>query len=176
MQDTDPLPSHSKAGNPPAPRWPYVIAATGLALDQVTKRWFEANYAFMESRVVVPGFFNFTHARNPGAAFSLFQDHTVWLTFFSLVVFVLITVFRDHVFARNRWEQAAFGLILAGVLGNFVDRIKYGYVIDFIDWYFREWSWPIFNLADTWICVGVGFYLLSQGVLHKKHPAKPGTD
>jgi len=133
-----------------------------MVLDQLTKRWFAGNYALYESRVVIPGFFNFTLARNTGAAFSLFQDHTEILLLFSVLVFGLMAAFRDHLFTRKPLEQWAYGLITGGVVGNLIDRMKYGYVVDFIDWYIGEHHWPIFNLADSWICMGVGLYLLSQ--------------
>lgn len=144
------------------PRWPYWIASAGLLLDQITKRWFVENYALHESREVIPGFFNFTLARNTGAAFSLFDQHPAALLAVSTVIFALMVVFRDRLFLRKPVEQCAYGLIVGGVLGNLVDRTKHGYVVDFIDWYIGEHHWPIFNLADTWICLGVGLYLLSQ--------------
>lgn len=170
MPNTDPSPKPSRAGNPPPPAWPYAAAAVLLILDQWTKRWFDAHYHLFESREVIPGFFNFTLARNTGAAFSLFQDHTGLLLLFSVIVFGLMVLYRDHLFQRNSLEQTAFGFICGGVLGNLIDRMKFGYVVDFIDWHIGEHHWPIFNLADTWICVGVGLYLLSQFRASRKRP------
>jgi len=152
----------SKTGPTPPPRWPYWIAAVCLIADQVTKQWFHSHYDYHESRVVIPGFFNFTYAHNPGAAFSIFQGYPTALLVFSMLIFCLMVVFRDHLFSRTRLEQVAYGFIVGGVLGNLIDRMKHGFVIDFIDWYVGDWHWPIFNLADTWICTGVGLYLLSQ--------------
>ncbi len=171
MPNTDLSHKPSRAGNSPLPpAWPYAVALAALLLDQFTKRWFAANFSLYESRVVIPGFFNFTLARNTGAAFSLFQDHTEVLLVFSVVVFGLMAAFRDHLFARTRLEQWAYGLITGGVLGNLIDRMKYGYVVDFIDWYIGDSHWPIFNLADSWICIGVGLYLLSQSRAARKIP------
>lgn len=153
---------------PCPPRWPYLIASVGLVLDQITKRWFVENYALYESREVIPGFFNFTLARNTGAAFSLFDQNPGALLLVSMVIFGLMVVFRDRLFSRKPLEQVAYGLIVGGVLGNLIDRTKDGYVVDFIDWYIGEHHWPIFNLADTWICTGVGLYLLAQFLEHRR--------
>jgi signal peptidase II len=158
----------------PPPRWPYAVAALGLVLDQVTKRWFVEHYALFESREVIPGFFNFTLARNTGAAFSLFDQHPGILLGVSVVIFALMVVFRDRLFSRSVLEQSAYGLIVGGVLGNLIDRTKHGYVVDFIDWYVGSAHWPIFNLADTWICTGVGLYLLSQARLHRRNRLRGG--
>lgn len=152
----------------PPPRWPYLLAAAALVLDQVSKRWFVEQYALFESRVVIPGFFNFTLARNTGAAFSLFDQHPAILLGVSVVIFALMVVFRDRLFSRHALEQCAYGLIVGGVLGNLIDRTKHGYVVDFIDWHVGGYHWPIFNLADTWICTGVGLYLLSQFFLQRR--------
>ena len=163
MPNTAPSPKPSKAGKDgPAPRWPYGLAAVLLFLDQISKRWFDAEYALHESRVVIPGFWNFTLARNTGAAFSLFDQHPEILLVFSIAIFGLMALFRDHFFQRTRLEQWAYGFIVGGILGNLIDRMKFGYVVDFIHWYLGDAHWPIFNLADTWICVGVGLYPLSQ--------------
>lgn len=175
MPNTAPSHKPSKAGESPAPtglppRWPYALATVGVFLDQVTKQWFDANYALGESQVVVPGFFHFTHARNTGAAFSLFDGHPSWLLLFSVLIFGLMALFRDHLFRRTALEQVAYGFIVGGVLGNLIDRMKYGYVIDFIDWFIGDKHWPVFNLADVWICTGVGLYLLSQW---RDPPPKP---
>ncbi len=156
------------ASTPPTPRWPYLAAAACLVLDQITKRWFVENYALHESREVIPGFFNFTLARNTGAAFSLFDQHPAALLMVSMLIFGLMVVFRDKLFTRHPLEQWGYGLIVGGVLGNLIDRTKDGYVVDFIDWHIGEHHWPIFNLADTWICTGVGLYLLSQVLEHRR--------
>ena len=151
----------SGAGTVPeaSPRWPYAVASVALVIDQTTKQWFAANYGLYESREVIPGFFNFTLARNTGAAFSLFRDHPEALLLFSVLVFGLMVVFRHHMFSRRTGDQVAFGLLLGGIVGNLIDRMKYGYVVDFLDVYVGQHHWPIFNFADSWICIGVGIYL-----------------
>lgn len=145
----------------PPPRWPLLISLVAVVLDQWSKRWFVAHYDLYESRPVIEGIFSFTRTENTGAAFSLFKDHPLPLTIFSAVVFCLMMVFRDHLFARTRLEQTAFGLIAGGVIGNVMDRMKYGHVVDFLHWH-GGFEWPIFNIADSVICIGVGLYFLSQ--------------
>jgi len=157
-----------------APRWPFAIALVAVIADQLTKRWFLNEYALYESREVIPGFFNFTRTFNTGAAFSLFKDHPEVLTLVSVTVFALMVIFRVKLFENNKVEQVAFGLIAGGIVGNLTDRVQYGHVIDFIHWYVGDYSWPIFNIADSCICVGVGLYMISG---FKKDPkiAKPSS-
>lgn len=146
------------------PRWPFAVAFLALAVDQVTKRWAVARLLDPPDVIrVIPGWFHFQYAKNTGAAFSLLRDQPRFLTVFSVVVFGLMVVFRDHLFERTRLEQWAFGLIMGGVMGNVMDRMSLGYVVDFIHWHWAEkgWHWPIFNIADSVICVGVGLYVLS---------------
>lgn len=143
-------------------RWPYLLAAVFLTLDQLTKRWVVDNFALYEERSVLPGFFNLIHARNTGAAFGLFQGYPQALALFSIVVFCAMVIFRGTLFGPSRWEQGAFGLLVAGIIGNMIDRMKFGYVVDFLDVYLGDNHWPAFNVADSCICVAVGILLLAQ--------------
>ncbi len=145
----------------PAPRWPYALALFAAVLDQWSKRWVIANFELYETRPLIANVFSFTRTYNTGAAFSLFKDYPLPLTIFSVVVFCLMVIFRDHLFARTRLEQAAFGCIAGGVIGNVTDRVRYGHVIDFLHWH-GGFEWPIFNVADSFICIGVGLYFISQ--------------
>jgi len=144
-----------------APRWPFAISLAAVIVDQLSKNWFLRNYELYESRVVIPGFFNFTRTFNTGAAFSLFQDHPEALTLISVTVFALIDIFRVKLFENTVLEQTAFGLLAGGIIGNLTDRVQHGHVVDFIHWYVGDYSWPIFNIADSCICIGVGLYMLS---------------
>jgi signal peptidase II len=146
---------------PSGPRWPFLISLIAVILDQWTKNWFLEHYDLYESRVVIPGFFNFTRTYNTGAAFSMFAEHPEALTALSIIVFGLMIVFRHKLFAPVRIEQISFGLVAGGIIGNLMDRMQYGHVVDFIHWYIGEYSWPIFNIADSCIVVGVGLYMIS---------------
>mgnify|MGYP001081620520 CR=1 FL=1 len=159
--------SEEKSGKSRAPRWPYLISLVAVILDQWTKKWFLNNYELYESRELIPGIFSFTRTFNTGAAFSLFKEHPGALTVFAVVVFGLMVVFRDHLFERTNLEQTAFGLIAGGVVGNITDRMQHGHVIDFLHWH-GGFEWPIFNLADSFICIGVGLYFVSQFIQRPK--------
>lgn len=147
-----------------------VFATTGLValgLDQATKAAVLANLAFGDRREVIEGFFYITHVRNPGAAFSMFATapENVRLFFFvgiSLLALAIIFSFFRQLAPGERFPAFALGSILGGAAGNLVDRVlRGGEVVDFL--HFRLWrgySWPDFNLADTFIVVGVGLLIL----------------
>jgi signal peptidase II len=132
-----------------------------LPLDQALKAWVVANVSPANPIPVIPGFFQITHARNSGAALGLFQETPV-------VVFVVITLlaigvvvsFYRRVEPTDRLSIAALGLILAGALGNLIDRVfRGGEVVDFLQFDLRLFIFPDFNVADSAICVGIAFLL-----------------
>lgn len=158
-------------------RWPYLVAALFLTLDQITKHLVVAKLSPVDVIEVIPHLFNLRHVHNEGAAFSLFSGYPELLGLFSIVVFGLIVVFRQHLFPNSPANNWAFGLLLGGILGNLIDRMRYGYVIDFLDFYAGtpKWTWPTFNVADSCICVAVGLYMLMQwreGRETEKEPAR----
>ena len=140
------------------------ITVVALALvDQLTK------YAIVDSETlarqeivqVIPGFFRIVHVRNPGAVWGIFSNQTQVLSFISLVVFVAILAMFPR-FVNGFIERGiAMSLILSGILGNLIDRILRGNVVDFLSFYYKRWEWPSFNVADSCICIGVGIYLIS---------------
>lgn len=123
---------------------------------------------------VVADFFHFRYTRNPGAAFGfLSREHSEWRRPFFIIVSVLAIVIIMVIFRRVTNDQKlliwALSLIVGGAIGNFIDRVLYGWVIDFIDWhYYREFTWPTFNLADVYITVGVA--LMALEILFGKDP------
>jgi signal peptidase II len=137
-----------------------------LALDLGTKMLVEANIHFGAQIEVIEGFFYLTHVRNPGAAFGLFATapKMLRLTFFigvAIVAIGIILSFFYQLAPGDRLSGLALGMILGGAVGNLVDRIRYQEVVDFL--HFRLWqgySWPDFNLADSFIVVGVGLLVL----------------
>ena len=116
--------------------------------------------------VVVPGYFDFEYARNPGAAFSFMADadDSVRGPFFLIVgvlAIVIILLILRGVEPGQRLMVWGLGLIAGGALGNFIDRLRFDYVIDFILWkYTDEYRWPVFNIADSLICIGVGLMIV----------------
>lgn len=124
-------------------------------LDQATKWFFAQALSYGESWKVIPGFFDLTLVHNTGGAFGLLSQKTSIFIFLSLVTVVLLLIFYRKYADANTWIVWPFGLVLGGAIGNLIDRIRLGYVIDFLDFYFKQWHWPAFNVADSAICVGL---------------------
>jgi signal peptidase II len=145
-----------------------VVAAVAIAVlwvDQFTKRLIVASFLPGESRFVIPHFLKWTYERNFHGAFGLFGSSAVMLIGMAIVVLVLFWFsFRDAA-ASSRLVRVAFGMIVGGAIGNVVDRVHFGYVIDFVDFY-RIWP-NIFNVADSCITVGVGLLLISSFVTRR---------
>ncbi|CAB0149439.1 Lipoprotein signal peptidase [Pseudidiomarina piscicola] len=134
-----------------------------IIIDQVTKQWVLDAFDLYESIEIMP-YLNFTYVQNFGAAFSFLSDQGGWqrwlFTGLAIAVSVILLVWlrRNPV---NMWRQnLAFSLILAGAVGNVVDRLIHGFVIDFIDVYVDNWHWPAFNVADMAITIGAVLMLL----------------
>ena len=133
--------------------------------DQVTKSMVEASIPEHEVIPVIPGFFNLTHVRNGGAAFGLFADSPApWKTALLIIISAALLASVIGVVWRSRrlqWEAGVgLSLVLGGALSNLLDRIRAGRVLDFLDFYFRNYHWYTFNLADSAIVVGAGFLVL----------------
>lgn len=141
-------------------RFFWKIALGSLILDHLTKFWVVRNFALGESWPVWSGVFHFTYVRNTGAAFSLFSDNGWWLRWLSLGVSLGLMALAWYGPKMNRWEQSGYGFILGGALGNGIDRFIAGYVVDFLD--FRLIRFPVFNLADVFINVGIICLLIAS--------------
>ncbi|HMO50631.1 MAG TPA: signal peptidase II [Kiritimatiellia bacterium] len=129
--------------------------------DQWTKHWVRHDFYYGESRPVIEGFFNFTYIRNTGAAWGIMGGYTHVLTAISVIMLILMVIFRRS-FLNNTWShRLALGFMVGGIVGNLMDRLRQGWVTDFLDFYIGSWHWPCFNIADAAICVGVGIYLLT---------------
>jgi len=141
----------------------FTIVLAGILLDQGTKLLVARTMPLYHSIKVIDGFFSITHVRNRGAAFS-FLSQTSWrLPFFlmvTVVALVAIGVMLWRVDRSRRMETTGLSLIFSGAVGNLIDRLRLGEVIDFLDVYWRGHHWPAFNVADSAICVGVGLLLL----------------
>lgn len=142
-----------------------ILCLVIVVLDQLSKEMVISQFDVGESLPVIPGCFNLTYLRNTGAVWGILQYQNQWLIILSIIVFVLMWVFYHHL-VEGRWiYRLAMGLMLGGILGNLIDRLKYGWVTDFLDFYWERWHWPAFNLADSAICVGVSVYLISCLIL-----------
>lgn len=135
-----------------------IIAIVGLVVDQATKLYVDRVMALHQSIPVIDGLFNFTYLRNRGAAFSFLSDASWRLPFFigvTLVAAVVIVVALNKMRNDQKLAQSALAMIFSGAIGNLIDRVRMGEVIDFLDVYWKTHHWPAFNVADSLICVGV---------------------
>jgi signal peptidase II len=148
-------------------RYGYALAVVAaiVLLDQVTKALVMRSFVLHESMPIIPSFFSLTYVRNPGAAFGLLAQQpagfrTIFFILVSIVALVLLGSMYAGAPAGARLLRGGLVLVMAGAVGNFIDRLRFGEVIDFLDFYVRDWHWPAFNVADSCITIGVGLLLL----------------
>lgn len=139
-----------------------LILAFAIAVsDQITKYLVRLHFAAGESHPVIAGFFDLTYVRNTGAAWGMMGGQNTWLSLLSIVMLVVMVIFRRS-FISDTWEhRTALGLMVGGIIGNLADRIRLGWVVDFLDFHIKGHHWPAFNIADAGICIGVGIYIIS---------------
>ena len=146
---------------------PLVLCVVSVVLDQWTKLTVAEKIGMNDRIPVISGFFDLTHIHNSGAAWGMLQGYPHFLSVVSGVMLCLMLIFRRSVIVDCMSHRWAYGLLLGGIIGNFIDRVKYSYVIDFL--YFFDGKFPAFNIADSCICVGVGIYIASSFWI-KQHP------
>ncbi len=150
--------------------WLFTVSlVVTLALDQFTKWLIMTWLPPGRSVVVIPGFFDLVDVRNRGAAFGFLNRHDIeWQFWLFLAATILATGVILALLKGSRqrpWLCMALGLILGGALGNLVDRVRFRAVVDFLDFYWQQWHWPAFNVADCGICVGA--FIACVAVWHK---------
>ena len=135
-----------------------IVTAVILVLDQATKLYVDSHFELYESVPVISGWFHLTYIRNQGAAFGILSNSALRVPFFIAVAVVALLVILWYL-RQLRADQTlgafALALIFAGALGNLIDRVRLGEVIDFLDVFWNHHHWPAFNVADSAICVGV---------------------
>ena len=135
-----------------------ILAAVIVIADQITKYYATLELKMYKAVAVMP-MFNFTLMHNEGAAFSFLSDAGGWQRWFftviSLVVSIVLVFWIKKLKPEEKFQAMAFSLILGGAVGNLIDRVRFGYVVDFIEIYYHQYSWPAFNIADSAITVGV---------------------
>lgn len=144
----------------------FLFAGTLVALDQLTKYLLSQALSLDTGKVIIPGFFNLVHVRNTGGAFSIFAGSgSEWrrplFVILALVVVGIITYAYGKVAESDIWDRAAYSFIAGGAVGNMVDRLLTGSVIDFLDFHAGAWHWPAFNVADIAISTGAIMLLIS---------------
>ena len=153
-------------------RWLW-LSVVVIALDQLSKQLVETSFMLYETLPVVP-FFNLTLAYNEGAAFSFLSDQGGWQRWLFSGLALLVTVVLIIWLSRLRSERllaASLSLVIGGAVGNLIDRILFGHVIDFLDVYYGQMHWPAFNVADSAITLGVILMFLDAFLEQKKKPA-----
>lgn len=148
------------------------ISGGGFLIDQTTKAWAVRRLRFGDDISVIQGFLNFAYAQNTGVAFSMLDDNGDagrWgLSIVALVAAVLVIYFFWRTPRTDDRILGALALMLGGIAGNVTDRLRLGFVVDFIDVQFGSWHYPTFNVADIAICVGAGLLLLDMFLSKKK--------
>lgn len=139
------------------------LSAVTFILDLLTKYVVTQNFELYESVNILP-IFNLTYARNTGAAFSFLADHDGWQKYFFIVLAIVISAVLVYFLKKNsasqKLQNSAYALIIGGALANMVDRAYNGFVVDFFDFYWQDWHYPVFNVADIAICIGAGLLAL----------------
>src|SRR5574341_102714 len=153
----------------------FIITALVLASDQLTKAWASASLKPVIFIEVIPGFFRLSYATNRGVAFSLLADSQFDLRWALAAISLVAALFVVSYFRRAPAAMArlnvALALLLAGIIGNLIDRVRLGEVVDFIELHWRDlYSWPTFNLADSAICVGA--VLLALEMMREERAAR----
>ena len=152
------------------------LAAAGAVfmIDQTSKAWAVRRLRLGDVKEAIPNFLNFAYAQNPGVAFSMFDNHGDagrWgLSIVAIVAATLVLYFFWRTPRTDDRMLGALALLFAGIVGNVVDRMRLGFVVDFIDVQFGSWHYPTFNVADMAICIGAGLLILDMFLSKNKSP------
>jgi len=150
-------------------KWLWVTIVV-LGLDRMTKVLAE-KYLYLHDPYPVMPFFNLTLSYNTGSAFSFLDSASGWQTWMfgsvAILVSIVMLIWLSRISMQQKWLSIAISLVIGGAIGNLWDRISYGHVIDFIDWYVSNLHWPVFNIADSAICIGA-FMLFCDALKQKE--------
>ena len=158
-----------------------LVAGAVLVLDQATKAWVQSAFRLHESRPVIEGLAHLTYVRNPGAAFGFLagRGEDFRRPFFvavTLVALAVILAVIRRIPSGRPWTLAALALVFGGAVGNLVDRLRWGEVVDFVDLFWGSYHWPAFNVADSAISVGMAILLLGEFFGGAERRGRPGED
>ncbi|MBI5750317.1 MAG: signal peptidase II [Nitrospinae bacterium] len=133
-------------------------------LDQITKLYIVSNFELYQSAEIIKGFFNITYIRNSGVAFGMFSNlkgvfiQIAFIAIYIIAIISIVILYRE----THGYSHIALSLILSGAIGNLIDRIFRGEVVDFLDFHWQNYHWPAFNVADSCITVGVGLLMITM--------------
>lgn len=150
-----------------------VLTATAIVLlDQMTKAWIQKTMLLHQSIPVIPNLFNLTYIRNPGAAFGLFASgggslRSAFFIAVSVVALVVLSLLYTKAPRETYLLRFSLSLVVGGAIGNLMDRIRLGEVVDFLDFYLGSYHWPAFNVADSCITIGISLLILHTMVNRK---------
>ena len=148
----------------------YILMILIVILDQVSKWFIQSHYILMGKQVIIPGFFSITYVQNTGAAWSILSGRQTFLVWVSVIEIAVIAwfFFRNRK-NSNRLYMTALTLILGGAFGNLIDRVCLHYVRDFLDFIIFGYDFPVFNIADSALCIGVGLLILDMWLEERRH-------
>ena len=158
-------PANPQGAQRKPPYWPWLLwAGVLIVVDQFTKQWILSFFEYGDW-LPVTNFFNIVRAHNTGAAFSFLAEHSGWQRWFFVSIGILATILiiwqlRKH--PQQKFFCFSIASILGGAIGNVIDRLQHGYVVDFLDFYLGSWHYPAFNVADIAICVGAASLILDE--------------
>ena len=139
----------------------YLIFILGMLLDYVTKIWAIGTLKGQPDITVIEGFFDFSYLENRGAACGIFQGRVYLLAFVTIIIMAVLFVMYQKTKKKTKLLTISTALIMTGAIGNLIDRLRYGFVVDFISWHWKNtYYFPTFNVADICITVGTGLLIL----------------
>lgn len=139
----------------------YILSILLLITDIISKIIVKNTIKLNNSIQVIKNFFSITYVKNTGAAFSILSGKQIYLVIFGIIILILIIYYLQHE-KLNKLKTIYYSLLISGIIGNLIDRITYNYVIDFLDFKVFNINFAIFNLADTFICIGVILIILEN--------------
>ena len=146
----------------------FILTIILVIIDLTVKLIIKNTMIPNQSITIINNFFYITYVKNTGAAWSILSGRKIFLIIFSLIVIISIIYYIIKRKENNRLESIGYSMVLSGAIGNLIDRIIYGYVIDYLDFYIFNYDYPIFNIADILIVIGIIIIFISYGGKNEK--------